>query len=80
MDVLPGEYAPGEVTEYNHVPLDLAGVELGGEYTFAVTLYLEGGYYPIPQSGVDYIVLLDMTLSSPVFVIDNTLELEVVFY
>jgi len=70
-----GEYIPGEVKEYNHVSVNLSGVE-HGDYAMVVLVYIEGGDYPVPIFGKDYIGLQEITVDSSMLDVETPFELE----
>jgi len=49
-----------------------------GDYTLTVTIYVEGGSYPMPTHGKDYQGLQNITIDSEVIVVDTPFELEFV--
>ena len=55
-----GKYKFGEVTEYNNIEINVLGLDYG-DYTLTVTIYVEGGSYPIPTNGKDYQGLQNIT-------------------
>ena len=70
------EYGSGGVFSYS-VEGDLTGVLLPGDYTFSIVLYMEGGNYPIPTSGLDYVSLTEIYIDTDgLIVIDEPVELE----
>jgi hypothetical protein len=70
------EYGSGEVFSYS-VEGDITGVPLPGDYTFSVVVYMEGGNYPIPTSGVDYVGLIEIYIDTDgLIVIDEPIALE----
>ena len=71
-----GEYSPGETKAYA-VQASLDSVPLPGAFTLAINLYMEGGQYPIPTSGVDYLGLVEITIpeGGPIRV-ESPIELE----
>ena len=70
------EYGSGEVFSYN-VEGDLAGVPLPDDYTFSVVVYMEGGNYPIPTSGLDYVSLTGIYIDTDgQIIIEDPIELE----
>jgi poly(3-hydroxybutyrate) depolymerase len=73
-DVPLGDYAFGEVTEYNNIEIDMLGLDYG-DYTLTVNIYVEGGSYPIPTSGKDYIGLQNITIDSNTIVMETPFEL-----
>lgn len=79
MDIPLGEYALGEISRYDNVAVDLAGVAYGA-YAMAVNIYVKGGSYPIPTSGKDYMGLQDITISGRSTVVAEPFELEVLVY
>ena len=46
-----------------------------GDYTLTVNIYVEGGSYPIPTSGKDYIGLQNITIDSNTIVMETPFEL-----
>lgn len=79
LDVPLGNYVLGEVTEYQAVKISLLGVQYG-EYAFGVTVYVEGGNFPIPTSGMDYMALQDITIDSASIEIETPFALELMVY
>jgi poly(3-hydroxybutyrate) depolymerase len=79
MDVPLGDYTFGSVSEYNDVGISLLGVEFG-DYAFGVTIYVEGGSFPIPTSGKDYMALQDITIDNSTINIETPFELELMIY
>lgn len=70
------EYGKGEVFSYS-VEGTLTGVPLPGDYTFSIVVYMAGGNYPIPTSGLDYVSLTEIHIDTDgLIVIDEPLELE----
>ena len=76
-DVPIGAYTFGEVTEYNNVEISILGLDYG-DYTLTVTIYVEGGSYPMPTDGKDYQGLQNITISSNTIVAETPLELDFV--
>ena len=76
-DVPLGDVVKGEVTEYNNVPISVLGLDFG-DYTLTVTIYVEGGSYPMPTHGKDYQGLQNITIDSNTMVIETPFELEFV--
>jgi poly(3-hydroxybutyrate) depolymerase len=76
-DVPIGAYTFGEVTEYNNVEISVLGLDYG-DYTLTVTIYVEGGSYPMPTDGKDYQGLQNITISSNTIVAETPLELDFV--
>jgi poly(3-hydroxybutyrate) depolymerase len=76
-DVPIGAYTFGEVTEYNNVEISVLGLDYG-DYTLTVSIYVEGGSYPIPTNGKDYQGLQNITIDSNAIVTDTPFELEFV--
>jgi len=72
-----GEVVKGEVTEYNDIETDLLGLDFG-DYTLTVTVYVEGGSYPMPTHGKDYQGLQNITIDSSTLVVDTPFELDFV--
>jgi predicted esterase len=71
------EYGSGEVFSYS-IDGNLTGVPLPGDYTFSVVIYMEGGNYPIPTSGLDYVGLTEIHIDTDgQIIIDDPIELEV---
>jgi uncharacterized protein (UPF0303 family) len=52
---------PGDTQSYN-VPIRLAGVTTPGDYTLEVVIYVEGGGFPIPVTGVDQVAIVEVSL------------------
>lgn len=70
------EYGKGEVFSYS-VEVNLTGVPLPGDYTFSIVVYMAGGNYPIPTSGLDYVSLTEIHIDTDgLIVIDEPVELE----
>ena len=70
------DYGSGEVFSYS-VEGDLTGVPLPGGYTFSIVVYMTGGNYPIPTSGLDYVGLTEMHIDTDaLIIIDEPIELE----
>jgi len=74
-----GEYTFGEVKEYNHISVDLNGVE-HGDYAMVVLVYVEGGPYPMPISGQDYLGLREITVDSSTIDVETPFELEFIIF
>ncbi len=74
-DVPLGDYTFGEVTEYSNVAIDMLGLDYGS-YTMTVNIYVEGGSYPIPTNGKDYLGLQNITIDSNTFIVETPFELE----
>ena len=72
-----GEYKFGEVTEYNNIEINVLGLDYG-DYTLTVSIYVEGGSYPIPTNGKDYQGLQNITIDSNTIVTETPFELEFV--
>ena len=72
-----GAYTFGEVTEYNNVEISVLGLDYG-DYTLTVTIYVEGGSYPIPTNGKDYQGLQNITINSNTIAVATPFELEFV--
>jgi predicted esterase len=71
------EYGSGEVFSYS-IEGNITGVPLPGDYTFSVIVYMEGGNYPIPTSGLDYVGLTEIHIDTDgQIIIDDPIELEV---
>ena len=70
------EYGNGEVFSYN-IEGNITGVPLPGDYTFSIIVYMEGGNYPIPTSGLDYVGLIEIHIDTDsLIIIDDPIELE----
>lgn len=52
---------PGDTQSYN-VPVSLEGATLPGDYTLEVVIYVEGGGFPIPVSGVDHVGIAEISI------------------
>ncbi|MBW2221261.1 MAG: hypothetical protein JRF22_01865 [Deltaproteobacteria bacterium] len=76
-DVPIGDINFGEVTEYNNVDINLLGLDYG-DYTLTVTVYVEGGSYPMPTHGKDYQGLQNIIIDSDTIVVETPFELEFV--
>ena len=76
-DVPLGEYKFGEVTEYNNIEINVLGLDYG-DYTLTVSIYVEGGSYPIPTNGKDYQGLQNITIDSNAIVTETPFEIEFV--
>lgn len=74
-----GDYTLGQVTEYNNVKIFLRGVAFG-DYAFIVAVYVEGGRYPVPMPGKDYMGLQEITIDSSVINIETPFDLELLVY
>ena len=80
-----GEYVPGQVKEYNLVPINMSGVE-PGNYTLVILVYVyfpeegEDPHDPVPVSGQDYIGLQEISVDSSIIDIEAPLELELMIY
>ena len=71
------EYGSGEVFSYS-IEGNITGVPLPGDYTFSVIVYMEGGNYPIPTSGLDYVGLTEIHIDTDgQIIMDDPIELEV---
>jgi len=55
-----GAFTLGEEKEYNDIDVNLGGVE-DGDYALVALVYVEGGLFPIPLSGKDYIGVQEIT-------------------
>ncbi len=71
-----GEYVFGETIEYKEIPVTLDRVNFGAEYVANVVVYVEGGNYPIPTTGEDYVAFQVATIEGPVFVLETVFELQ----
>ena len=76
-DVPLGDVIKGEVTDYNNIEISLLGLDFG-DYTLTVTVYVEGGSYPMPTHGKDYQGLQNMTIASDTIEVETPFELEFV--
>jgi poly(3-hydroxybutyrate) depolymerase len=65
----------GEVTEYNNIEIEMLGLDYD-DYTLTVTVYVEGGSYPIPTHEKDYQGLQNITIDSDTIVVETPFELE----
>jgi poly(3-hydroxybutyrate) depolymerase len=77
LEIPPGEYTFGEITDYDAVEISLLGVEYG-DYTLTVIVFVEGSSHPMPSDGVDYIGLQNFTLDSETLEVTTPFELELV--
>ena len=77
LEIPPGEYTFGEVTDYDAVEISLLGVEYG-DYTLTVIVFVEGSSHPMPSDGIDYIGLQNFTLDSDTLDVTTPFELELV--
>jgi len=73
-DVPLGDYTFGEITEYTNIAIDMLGLDYG-DYTLTVNIYVEGGSYPIPTSGKDYIGLQNVTIDADTITLETPFEL-----
>jgi hypothetical protein len=70
------EYGSGEVFSYS-IEGNITGVPRPGEYTFSIIVYMDGGNYPIPTSGLDYVGLTEIHIDTDgQIIIDDPIELE----
>lgn len=76
-DVPLGDIVNGEVTDYDNVEINLLGLDYG-DYTITVTIYVEGGSYPMPTHGKDYQGLQNITIDSDTIAVETPFELEFV--
>ncbi len=53
-DISPGNYSPGDTMVYEDIEINLNGVNFG-DYLLSIVVYVEGGNFPIPTSGQDYV-------------------------
>ncbi len=74
-DVPLGDYAFGETVEYKDIPVNLNKVVFGEEYVANVVIYVEGGEFPIPTTGEDYVAFQVATIDGPIFVLETPFEL-----
>jgi len=74
-----GDYTLGQVTEYNEVEIILRDVAFG-DYAFIVAVYVEGGLYPVPTPGKDYMGLQEITIDSSIINIETPFDLELLVY
>jgi hypothetical protein len=51
-----------------------------GNYAFLVAVYVEGGVYPVPTVGKDYMGLQEITIDSSTINIETPFELELLVY
>lgn len=72
---------PGTVQSYDNVPIRIfepsPGVPLPGPYTLSISVFVEGGSFPIPATGIDHIALYEVEIQdrfSPI-IIDEVLDL-----
>ncbi len=83
MLTLPGfpvvGYTLGEVKEYNDIVINLGGVE-DGDYALVVLVYVEGGLFPIPLSGKDYIGVQEISLADAIINVETPFKLELIIY
>jgi len=77
LEIPPGEYTFGEVTEYEDVEIDLLGVEYG-DYALTVIVFVEGSSHPMPGDGIDYMGVQNFTLDSDTLEVITPFELELV--
>ena len=77
VDVPLGDYAFGEVIEYNNVEINILGLDYG-DYTLTVMIYVEGSSYPMPTDGKDYQGLQNITISSNTISVATPFELDFV--
>lgn len=76
-DVPLGEVVKGEITDYGDIEISVLGLDFG-DYTITVTIYVEGGSYPMPTHGKDYQGLQNITIASDTIVVETPFELEFV--
>ena len=70
------EYGSGEVFSYS-IEGNITGVPRPGEYTFSIIVYMDGGNYPIPTSGLDYVGLKEIHIDTDgQIIINDPIELE----
>jgi hypothetical protein len=70
------EYGSGEVFSYS-IEGNITGVPRPAEYTFSIIVYMDGGNYPIPTSGLDYVGLTEIHIDTDgQIIIDDPIELE----
>jgi poly(3-hydroxybutyrate) depolymerase len=77
IEIPPGEYTFGEVTEYEDVEINLLGVEYG-DYALTVIVFVEGSSHPMPGDGIDYMGVQNFTLDSDTLEVTTPFELELV--
>jgi hypothetical protein len=77
LEIPPGDYTFGEITDYDDVEVSLWSVEYG-DYTLTVIVFVEGSSYPMPSDGIDYIDLQNFTLDSDNLEVTTPFELELV--
>jgi hypothetical protein len=51
-----------------------------GDYAFIVAVYVEGGVYPVPTEGKDYMGLQEITIDSSTINIETPFDLELLVY
>ena len=76
-DVPLGDVEKGEVTDYDNIEISLLGLDFG-DYTLTVTIYVEGGSYPMPTHGKDYQGLQNITVNRDRILVETPFELEFV--
>ena len=76
-DVPLGDVEKGEVTDYDNIEISLLGLDFG-DYTLTVTIYVEGGSYPMPTHGKDYQGLQNITVDRDRILVETPFELEFV--
>lgn len=67
----------GEITEYTDVEIRMSGVDYGN-YSISVVIYVVGGGFPIPTTGVDYQGMQNVTINSDTITVDTPFELDLV--
>ena len=72
-----GGVEKGEVTDYDNIEISILGLDFG-DYTLTVTIYVEGGSYPMPTHGKDYQGLQQITIDSDTIVVETPFDLEFV--
>ncbi|MCP4195610.1 MAG: hypothetical protein GY762_00525 [Proteobacteria bacterium] len=58
------EWNKGGQTEYEFDSVNLTYVPIPGDYTLVITMYLEGGAFPVPRWGTDYVGTVDMHIEN----------------
>ena len=72
-----GGVEKGEVTDYDNIEISILGLDFG-DYTLTVTVYVEGGSYPMPTHGKDYQGLQNITVDSDRILVETPFDLEFV--
>jgi polyhydroxybutyrate depolymerase len=72
---------PGTAQTYENVPISLFAssqdMPLPGTYTLSIGVFVEGGSFPIPASGIDHIALIDVEIQDQFLpiIVDEILDL-----